>query len=487
MKDIAMKNQKAVLLAVILLAGVFWSCSDEQGPTQGEGQISGRVTDASTGIGLASVSIVAQTIGGEQKTTSSDAEGNYSFTFTTDSGTTVTLTPTKSGYRDTIISVRVDPGVLVPLGIQLNPRSPIVGGTGGGGTGKAQTIAFLGSSPREVTVYGVGGQETAILGFEVRDSLGLPIDAAHAVSLTFTVVGGPGGGEYISPLIVSTNQTGRAYTTFNAGIRAGVVQVVAATVVDGRTISTSPIRLIIHAGFPDQAHFTIAADRFNFPTLGIAGERDPMLVIVGDVYSNPVATNTAVYFHSRAGVIQATVFTNADGQGRADLISGNPAPFGPLYAAPDSGDAYHYVIARTIGAFGETVQDSLMVLWSGHSQISNIQPATFSIPNGGSQNFTFTVSDFLGHPLAAGTAIRVEALVPPPPDPNAPVNQVLLSFGANGTVTLDDFIGRGPGRTEFAFRLSDGSVTNQATPVAVNITITGPNGSAYTTINGTVF
>lgn len=481
-----MKQSIAALLAALLLAGLVTSCSDDQGPTQGEGQITGRITDASTGNPLTAVNIQAQTLGGDARTVSTDAEGNYSLTFSIDSSMSVTLSLTKSGYRDTSVVVRITPGVLTPLPVQLNPRSPIVGGTGGGGTGKAQTIAFLGSNPRELSVYGVGGLETSILGFEVRDSLGLPIDAAHAVSITFTIVNGPSGGEYISPLTVTTNQGGRAYTTFNSGIRSGVVQVVAATVVDGRTISTSPIRLIIHAGFPDQAHFTIAAQQFNFPTLGVAGKRDPMLVIVGDIYSNPVATNTGVYFHTRAGVIQATVFTNADGQGRADLISGNPAPFGPLYAAADSGDAYHYVIARTIGRNGETVQDSVLILWSGHSIISDVTPSTFAIPNGASQDFVFTVSDFLGHPLAVGTTITVTAVVPPPPDPNAPVNQVLLAFGANGSVVLDDFIGRGPGRTEFRFRLSDGSVINQPTAVSVNITVNGPNGNAYTTINGTV-
>jgi len=306
------------------------------------------------------------------------------------------------------------------------------------------------------------------------------------VTLAFTALGGPNGGEYISPVQVATNALGRAYTTFNSGIRAGVIQIQASTTVAGRTISTSPVRLIINAGFPDQNHFTVAPHRHNFPALGIAGERDPISVIVGDIYSNPVVKNTAVYFRTSAGVIQASVFTNDDGQGSADLISGNPVPFGSR-AAPDSGDAYHYVVARTIGQNGATVQDSTLILWSGHSLVYDVSPSSFSIANGLFQEFTFTVSDYLGHPLSLGTTITVIATVPPPPDPNTPVNQVQLAFGAAGSIILDDYLGRGVGTTSFSFRLSDGSSLSSATAVSVSISVTGPNGGAYATINGTVY
>lgn len=478
-----MKKKLILLLTFAMLATGFLACKDDQGPTQGEGQISGKVLDRSTGNPLAQVNVEALSPSGNQ-TTITDAQGNYSVKFSIDSAIVVEIRMYKSGYLDTTIYTTLRPGVVSPINVQLSPRSPIVGGTGGG-SGIAQTITFLGSNPTQISVYGVGGQETSILGFEVRDSLGLPIDAAHAISLTFTPTGGPNGGEYVSPQVVQTNAVGRAYTTFNSGIRSGVVQMVASATVGGRLIESSPVRLIINAGFADQAHFTIAPQRRNFPTLGVAGNRNPISVIVGDVYSNPVLANTAVYYRTTAGVIQASVFTSNDGQGSADLISGNPAPFNQ-YAAPDSGGGYHYVVARTIGQNGTTVIDSALILWSGAAGIFNINPGSFAISNGEFQDFTFTVSDGLGHPLAAGTLITVQAVVPPPPDPNAPVNQVQLAFGANGAVTLNDYLGRGFGRTEFSFRLADGSTINQATPVSVNITVTGPNGTAYATINGTV-
>ncbi len=483
-------NNMTKYAVVLLLAVVFWACKDDQGPTQGEGQVSGTVSDASTGVLLSQVNIQAQTVSFGSQTTTTDANGTYNLTFSIDSAVSVTLTLTKSGYRDTTITANIQPGVLYPLSVQMTPRSVIVGGGGGGGTGVAQTIAFLGSDPTEISVYGVGGQETSILGFEVRDSLGLPVDVAHAVTLTFTPVGGPNGGEYVSPPTATTNATGKAYTTFNSGISSGVVQIVASTVVGGRTISSSPVRVIINAGFPDQAHFTISAQRFNFACLGIMGRRDAMSVLVGDIYSNPVVENTAVYYRSSAGVIQASVFTTEDGQGSADLISGNPAPFG-THAAAQYGNGYHWVVARTIGQGGVAVLDSVLILWSGAAQVTNLTPATFDIANGSYQDFTFSVSDYLGHPLAAGTQIRVTATVPPPPDPNATVNQVQLAFGVEGLVVLEDVIFPGPGATDFSFRLSDGTTSPGTTPSAVTVSVSvsspqGGNGSAYTTISGIV-
>jgi len=211
--------------------------------------------------------------------------------------------------------------------------------------------------------------------------------------------------------------------------------------------------------------------------------RDKMSVLLGDRYSNPVSENTAVYFRTSAGVIQPTVFTSRDGQGTADLISGNPTPFGQ-YAAQPYGDGYHWVVARTIGQGGIPVQDSIVVLWSGRSQVSNVTPSTFNIPNGGSQDFNFHVWDYLGHPLSSGTKISIKALVTPP-SPGAEVNQVLVGFGRDGEIVLEDVIIAGPGTTDFVFRLSDGTLGSvPPSSVSVSISVTSPNGAAYATLNG---
>jgi hypothetical protein len=135
------------------------------------------------------------------------------------------------------------------------------------------------------------------------------------------------------------------------------------------------------------------------------------------------------------------------------------------------------------------VQDSILVLWSGYGSISNVSPTTFDIANAGTQSFSFRVADQLGHPLARGTTITFLATIPPPPNPNLQQNQVSVTFGNNGTVTLPDVIFPGAGATEFTAVLRDGtwSITD-ATPVTISILVSGPNttGPVSYTFSGTV-
>lgn len=476
-----MKHHRAILLIVLAfgLVGLLSGCnSDETAASQGEGVVSGYIVDGTTNVRLQGVTVEATTEDGSTSSTTSDAEGKYTLKFTVDSTSVVEMLLRKTGYRDSSFAAPIRSGKTTTQNLTLVPVSVVVpGGGGGGGTGLAQTIYFIGASDPEVRVYGVGGKETTVLSWEVRDSLGLPIDFLHAVDLRFSILGGINGGEYVSPVVMRTNASGQAHITFNAGIKSGVVQVVAEVV--GRPISSGPVRVIITGGFPDQAHFTIATDRFNFPALGVANLRNKISVLIGDKYSNP-ASPSAVYFRSSAGVVQGGVegvVTSKDGQGTVDLISGNPAPLGQ-YAAQDWGDGYHRVVARTLGQGGVSVQDSILLLWSGAGFVSDVQPMTFNIPNGGSQAISFRVSDALGHPLAAGTRILVSATIPPPPTEGVKQNQVFLTFGNSGVVELPDVIQPGPGRTEFTLTIRDGSwdvIDAVGTPVNLQIAVTGPN------------
>jgi hypothetical protein len=487
-----MRNTFWGVLFAAAMGALAVSCSNTNtsGPTAGQGSVSGVVTDATSSAPLSGVTVSAQPVGANATSATTGSDGKYSFTFSIDSLSSVQLAFHITGYRDTSIVVPLRSNQITQLNVAMVRRSQIVGGTG---SGIAQTIAFIGAVPPEIAVKGVGGSETTTLTWEVRDSLGLAVDVTHAITLTFTIASGPGGGEFISPSVVTTNSNGQAIMTLSSGIRAGVVQVVATGTVATGTVSTSPVRIIVDGGFPDQAHFTIAAHYYNLPILETMGVHTPISVLVGDKWSNPVAANTAIYFSSTAGVIQPKVFTDNNGQGSADLISGNPAPFGshaaPVNGSNPSGDGYHYIAARTVGQSGAVVQDSILVLWSGPAIISNFSPTTFNITNGGSQTFAFTVADVLGHPLSAGTTIAVVATVPPPPDPNAQVNQVIVTFGLNGSVTLNDLLVPGQGNTQFDCRLSDGNtslIDSLGTRTTLTVFVNGPNGQASYTVDGLV-
>jgi hypothetical protein len=466
------------------------SCNNNNnanGPVAGQGGVSGVVSDQITSTPLAGVTISAQSLSSGTQAATTGADGKYSFTFTIDSTSSVAIVFRLSGYRDTSIVVPLRSSSISQLNVAMVRRSQI---SGGGGSGIAQTIAFVTAAPPEIRVKGVGQIETSTLTWEVRDSLGLPVDASHSILLTFTISNGPGGGEFLSPAFVTTNSNGQAIMTLGSGTRAGVVQVTATGTVAAGTVTTAPVRIVIDAGFPDQTHFTFGAPIYNLPILDTYGVHNPVNVIVGDKWSNPVPPNTAVYFSTTAGVIQPKVFTDVNGQGTADLISGNPPPLGahaaPVNGGRPSGDGYQYINAKTVGLTGATVTDSILVLWSGQAIISNFLPTTFNILNGGSQSFSFNVSDELGHPLAAGTTISVIAAIPPPPDPNSPQNQVIVTFGLNGGLTLNDVL---TGSTAFTCRLSDGNTAlndTLGTRTTLTVLVNGPNGRATYTIDGIV-
>jgi hypothetical protein len=470
--EITMKTLQLGLLAAFLI--LLSACSnDSTAPTAGEGAVSGTITDSYSGQAVQGVAVTMAANTGDV-TGQTDASGKFTLKLSIDSIATVQLSFSRQGYRVTMITLQLKAGSTSTITVKMSSIQSV-----SGGSGLPQTIAFLSAKPPVLSVYGVGGEETSVLSWQVRDSLGNPVDQYHTASIAFTIVGGPGGGEYISPSPMSTNAAGLANVTFNSGTKSGACQIVATTTNGNKTITSTPVRIVITGGFPDQAHFTIAAPYFNFPTLGVANNRLPISVLVGDKYSNPAASS-AVYFYTTAGVVQGTfgsAITTVDGQGSVDLISGNPAPLGQ-YGAAGWGDGYHYVVARTVGQNGASVRDSVLLLWTGGASISAINPATFNIGNMGSQTFAFKVADPLGHPLARGTKIAITTEIPPAVVDGALQNKVLLTFGNQGTVELPDVIVGGPGLTDFVFTLQDGSWgldDASGTPVNVTITVTGPN------------
>src|SRR5262249_44147045 len=163
----------------------------------------------------------------------------------------------------------------------------------------------------EISVFGVGGVESSILTWEVRDSLGFPIDIDHRDTVTFAIVGVPVmGGAYVSPSSAITNVSGRVATTINSGTVSGVLQFVATLRRDndGTIVQSTPVLITVNAGLPAQPFFTLGPAFYNFPGYDWIGRNDPITVLVGDKYSNPVKKFTAVYFNTTGGVIDASGF-----------------------------------------------------------------------------------------------------------------------------------------------------------------------------------
>jgi hypothetical protein len=302
--------------------------------------------------------------------------------------------------------------------------------------------------------------------FEVQDSSGKPVDLAHSVEVSFRIGSGPGGGEFIYPPKARTDAKGRVTANIVSGTKAGVVQIVAESNVGSKTIRSLPVVIVIHGGLPDSAHFSIAPEKLNFPGYNVFGLRNKITAYVGDKYGNPVKPGTAVYFTTTGGIIEGSALTNEQGQGSVDLISAEPRPVHPVL-----GPGYAVITATTADENQRTIKAETIVLFSGIPQIT-VEPATFDIPNLGSQVFNYTVSDQNGNPLAGGTTIRVT------------IDGKDIRALGDLDITIPDT--RDRSWTRFSFAIQDTTSDTVERPVLIRISASGPNGSATVNISGKV-
>jgi hypothetical protein len=332
-------------------------------------------------------------------------------------------------------------------------------------------IAFISSSASNIFVSGVGGTETSTLTYEVRDSLGVPVNLSRRANVEFSLQFFPnsftGGGT--SPTLLpnsdSTDAQGRVRVTVLSGTQAGVIQLISKLTLPSKTITSQPVKISVNAGFADQNHFTIAAPNYNFP--GLQRAFVPTLTVtvgVTDKYSNPVITGTQVYFHSAHGTMTPGGGTSATGFVSATLIPANPYP----------SNGYSKVYAQTIGENGTHISDSIVVLWTGAPIITNTGTNTFTIPDSGSSGaFTFSVVDINGNPLSAGTTISVASTVG-------------TVTGAIAT-TLNDTFSTGEGITTFTVYLKDDAPGDPNPPVdgEIKVTVVHPVYGTYSSVLAT--
>ncbi|MBI5464464.1 MAG: hypothetical protein HY966_05880 [Ignavibacteriales bacterium] len=362
-------------------------------------------------------------------------------------------------------------------------------------------IAFISVSATDLFVSGVGALENSVITYEVRDSLGSPIEkstrAYSTFSLTFYPNGNVSQGTNPTPKLIpsadSTDDQGRLRVSVLSGTQAGVVQLVAQiTLTGGSIVKSQPVRVTVHAGFPDQKHFTVAATAYNFPGLQQFYQRRTVTVQVADRYSNPVQTGTAVYFNTLNGSVQtggSNGLTAADGFVSADLISSNPLPTGadtltlPLSTwsstlSSSNKNGWSQVYARTLGDSSRQVIDSILVLWTGKPIIDTAGSSvthtfgTLAINGGAAGPWVFSVKDLYGHPMSSGTTITVSA--------------GSLQIDGDVSTTLGDNFVAGSGVTDFRVSVSNQNTSySKIVPVVVMVTVSHSVYGTFTKILGT--
>ncbi len=327
----------------------------------------------------------------------------------------------------------------------------------------AAHVEAVGVDHPRLGVLGSGDHETGTILFEVQDRNGIPVDPAHAVTLSFEIV--PLSGEIdatVMPLSGTTNERGQVAATVNAGLISGAVEVRASA----GSLLSEPIPVVIHGGLPDLAHFGVFFERINIEGLCYAGVLNHVTAKVGDEHGNCVPESTAVWFSCDYGEVQGSGFTN-------DLCDAVVLEeTGPPFPAIPGGDGLVQVCAQTVSSSGDLIQACGYVMWSGPTIVEITSPSSgFDIPNGGDITITYRVRDANDNPLTGGTSIKVSA-----------------TAGLLGGAT-DIELPETPSHSYTTFQavLADSDVeTNQEQKVTVTVTVKGKNGPGVAFITGTI-
>jgi len=464
---------KSISVAVPLVLALLASCKSDSptGPGANAAVMSGQVTQSGSGPAIAGAT-VAVTYQGSNFNATSDATGNYSVTVGLNDTlpATVSVTVSASGYQTITQNVLLQPNQTTDADFQLSLNTTPVPPPPPGG-GYANTLAYVGATEVNLAIYGVGGSESAVITFEARDSLGSPILPSRADTISFTITGVPvTGGAYITPTSGLTNTAARVSTVIQSGTTSGTIQVEASLRrdTDGVIVRSTPVKILIHGGLPDQVHFGIGANPFNVPGYYKIRMTSSITAIVGDRYGNPVQPGTAVYFgNPEQGIIEANPgYTDFSGFATTILYTG----------VNHQADGLGFVYAETIGENGVRVRDSLVVLFSGNAYVANITaPGGLVVDDVTQATVTFNVWDERLNPLAAGTSITTEvkgaSAIVSKPSPTSALDDVTSTFWTNFSVTLSKNLEASP------------PVTG---PFTLTITVNGPNGEATGTINGVV-
>lgn len=423
--------------------------------------LTGNVVEAANGNGIAGATIKISD-GATVKGTTTGTDGSFNTTLEVTDDVDLVVIASKDGFISDTTSVFAIKSTVTEVAIfQLAADE---NSTGTGTSGGAASINLFSQSASFVGVKESGSLESAEIVFEVRDSSGVLIDDSHAVDVSFTFGATPGGGEYLFPASVKTNALGKASVTLNTGTVAGVVQIIAEATVDGNVIKSKPILIAIYGGFPTDNLFYVASEKLNYPVLGIIGESIDFTAYAGDKYNNPVRPGTAIYFTTNSGIIGGSNLTGESGTAAVTLLT-EPWPDDPVY-----GPGFFRVTASTADENLNTITTETVRLQSG-GPVMSVSPTFFSLDNGGSQSFTYTIADVNGNPMSEGQTINISV-----------VSEFVDVAGATEVKFPDT---QSKSWTAFSFIAFD---TKPDTVFVENVTIeiktTGPNSDNSTTISG---
>ncbi|WNC69860.1 hypothetical protein RI845_06890 [Thalassotalea nanhaiensis] len=193
------------------------------------------------------------------------------------------------------------------------------------------SIQFVSATPENISLKGVGGQESSTVVFKVLDTNGNPvpnIDVAFALNTEV-------GGITMTPEVATTDAFGLAQTVVNSGTVATTVRVTAGVLIDGQPeIYSQSSLLVISTGIPDQDSFSLSADILNPEGWDVDGNTVNVTARLADAFNNPVPDGTAIAFTTEGGSIEPYCQT-IGGACSVQWTSQQPRPEGILLGDND--------------------------------------------------------------------------------------------------------------------------------------------------------
>lgn len=163
----------------------------------------------------------------------------------------------------------------------------------------AGSITFVNANPTNIALKGMGGIETSVVTFQVKDELGNPKANETVNFILNTTV----GGLTLTPTSASSNESGYVSTTVQAGTVGTPVRVTA-RLASNSNIATQSEQLMVSTGIPDQDSFSLSVKTFNPEAFKIDGVKVPVTVHAADRFNNPVPDGTSIYFTTESGGIE---------------------------------------------------------------------------------------------------------------------------------------------------------------------------------------
>jgi adhesin/invasin len=220
--------------------------------------------------------------------------------------------------------------------------------------GDAGSLDFVSADPTVIGVRGSALPQKSTITFRVLDQNGNLV--ADNTQVSFALISGLGGGEFIAPTTGGT-AAGLASTVLTSGTVAGPVRIRASVTVGTNTLTSSSTNVSITGGPPSAAHLSVASSFVNIAGQVFFDIICPVDGKVADRFGNPVPPGTAVSFFTNGGIVGAQGLTDELGDAPSRIKTAAPIPHvGPTASPTDPRTGLVTLMVVTQGE--ETFADS---------------------------------------------------------------------------------------------------------------------------------